>query len=424
MSIQLISKTNFADHLLVPISAPSPLPPLPASSVRIKTRLISLSTNTVTYARLGGIPGLGWWNVWEIPPPGTSLAGGLPAPSDLEQYCRISAWGYSEVVESNMPSLTVGTWLFGYQPIGTHPEILTLVAGAAPNHYNEVSEFRRHLHGIYNRYVASSVPGYSDDKAWDASIGVLFMTGYLMNRLIFACEDGLKPVHPFGNKELSFAWTEKEADITDAVVVLLACSGKTALSFAHELRSNRPEGKRVSKIIGVGSEMSKGFSEGTGLFDEVLVYEDASSKDLGKKLGIQDGENKRIVLVEFGARGDAPSRWAEALQEKTSDEKLITLVVGSDPSAKGRSALAAKTMDPKSGVYQVGAGVVRDRAIETLGLEEYWSQQDAALENFKQSGALKGVKIQRGQGIDAWKEGWDALAQGRYGADVALVYEF
>ncbi|KAK3994273.1 hypothetical protein QBC44DRAFT_322958 [Cladorrhinum sp. PSN332] len=420
MSIQLISKTNFADHLLVPIAAsPAPLPP---NSVRIETRLISLSTNTITYARLGGIPTLGWWNVWQIPPPGTTLAS-PPEPADLEKYCRISAWGYSEVVESNLPSLSAGTWLFGYQPIGTHPEILTLAPGDAPGHFAEVSEFRRGLHNIYNRYVASSAAGYSDAKALDANMGVLFMTGYLVNRLVFPFEEGLAPVHPLGMKELSFSWTGKEADIADAVIVLLACSGKTALSLAHELRYNRPEGKRPAKIVGVGSDKSKAFSERTGLFDEVLLYDDVDGEDLDKKLGIADGEKKKIVLVEFGARGDAPTRWAKTLQEKTSDEKLITLVVGGDPMAEGRSELAAKTMDPKSGVYQVGAGVVRDRAIETLGLEEYWKQQDVAFDKFKQSAAVKGVKIQRGKGIEGWKEGWDALARGNYGADAALVYE-
>ncbi|KAK4224232.1 hypothetical protein QBC38DRAFT_485918 [Podospora fimiseda] len=415
MSIQLISKTNFTDHLLVPVnSSPSSLPP---NSVRIKTRLISLSTNTVTYARLGGIPGLNWWNVWQIP----SLTS---PPPNLDAYCRISAWGYSEVIESTLPSLSSGTWLFGYQPIGTHPEILTLSPGEAPGHFAEVSEFRKSLHNIYNRYVAVSEPGYSDEKALESNLGVLFMTGYLINRFVFSFEQNISPVHPVGVKELSFAWTEKEADITDATIVFLACSGKTALSLAHELKYNRPEGKRVGRIVGVGSEKSRGFSEGTGLFDEVLLYEDVDKEDLDAKLGIVDGKKNKIVLVEFGARGDAPARWAKALQEQTSEEILVTLVIGADPLGKGRSELAAKTMDPTSGVYQVNAGGLRDRAIGAIGLEEYWKQQDEAGEEYKQSEAVKSVKIQRGKGIEGWKEGWDALAGGEYGADVAMVYEF
>ncbi|KAK4038076.1 hypothetical protein C8A01DRAFT_48253 [Parachaetomium inaequale] len=422
-SIQLISKSDFTTQHIIPVSLPAPLPPLTPGSNQalIRTHTIALTTNNFTYARRGGIPFLGWWDVWPMP-----AASSLPAPfndpSVLAGYCRIPAWGYSVVVESAVPGLAVGTMLFGVQPVGTLAEVVELDRAGedVDGHWIEVGKRRAGLNGVYNRYMVRDCT--DDDKegrGWDAVMGVLFQTGDLMNRFVFAWEEGVPAGHPLGDERLP--WTEEDADLAGAVVVILAASGKTALCFARELRAGRPKEKQPSKVVAVGSEFSRAFTTGTGLFDEVLLYSDWEDEtlDLGAELG---GEQGKVVLLDFGARGDAVDRWAKVLEGKC--KRLQALVVGGDPMAKERSEMAKRTQDPMSGVAQVFAGGMRDRAIGIVGAAKYFAHQEAAWAKFKADGGVQGLHLKWGEGLDDFSRGWDALDRGEHGPDVGLVYEF
>ncbi|KAK0736472.1 hypothetical protein B0T21DRAFT_367015 [Apiosordaria backusii] len=407
-AIQIISKTDFTAQSINP--APSPSNPLASpSSIRIQTRLISLTTNTFTYAKLGGNPLLAWWNVWP-----------LPSTVSPETHCRISAWGYSEVVESTIPSLPVGSKLFGYQPIGTRAEELQLKDANVPGHYDVVVSgdgLRKGLNSIYSRYQVRGADSTRESKGWDALFYVLWQTGWMLNRHVFAWEGGFEPSHPFGAAG-GDGWDAKRADIKGAVMILLAPSGKTGLSFAHELRRGRPEGEQPDKVVAVGSEKSKGFSESTGLFDEVLLYEQVDEIERIAKKG------QKIVLVNFAARGQAADTWATSLGEKFGADNVIVLLVGGDPSATRPAALYGKAMDPASNVYQVHAGLIREKGIENLGsAEAYYKAQEAGWEKFKSEGAIPAIQIKWGKGLDEYKAGWDALANGEYGPETGLVFE-
>jgi len=418
-AIQVISKTDHTEQHIVPLSNSATTPLTAASTVRIRTRLISLTTNVFSYARDGGrgSPGLDWYNTWPFPD-------SLPAPfNDTTKYCRVAAWGFSEVMESTIPDLPVGTELFGYQPIGTAIEELTLkhVAGGA---WKEVSERRKRLLGVYNEYVVSEPTvskglGGEDDakrsKALDAIMRVLYGSSFMLNRSTFDWNS--KGIHPFGAKQLT--WSAEDADLTGAVVFLLAPSGKTGLAFAHQLRRGRPEDKQPRKVVAVGSALSRDFSTATGLFDEVVLYGDLDAPmfDLVAVVGQKPA---KILLVNFGARGDAPEKWAEALRPLC--ERLQVVLVGSDPQAKAMGKLAALCLELDSGVHQMNAGGLRDNARHGAGALAYFEEMGAAWEGFKADGAA-GLKVVWGQGIDDYAKGWDAIVRGEYGADNGLVYE-
>ena len=111
--IQVLSKNNYEDQYLISLPNAYPLPPLGPSSIRIKSTILSLTTNNLSYARDGHL--LGWWDVHPLPP-------SIPARySDPTKFGRISAWGYAEVIESNVSGLQIGTQFYGYLPIGTLP---------------------------------------------------------------------------------------------------------------------------------------------------------------------------------------------------------------------------------------------------------------------------------------------------------------
>jgi hypothetical protein len=99
--IQVLSKNNYEDQYLVSLPNAYPLPPLGPSSIRNKSNILSLTINNCSYARDGHL--LGWWDVHPLPP-------STPARySDPTKFGRISAWGYAEVIESNVSGLQIGT---------------------------------------------------------------------------------------------------------------------------------------------------------------------------------------------------------------------------------------------------------------------------------------------------------------------------
>ncbi|KXX82977.1 hypothetical protein MMYC01_200405 [Madurella mycetomatis] len=427
-SIQLVQKSDFAKQLIIPLSGSSAQTTKLASPnhALIRTRLVALTTNNLTYARRGGLPHLAWWSVWAMPP-----RAALPPPFDgdeaeLARHCRVPGWGCVEVLASTVPGLGVGATLFGYVPVGTRAEVVELARGEVQGHWLRLDPLPggEGLNSVYKRYV--QVPGGEEGGpgvdwvglGWDAVMRVLFETGFLLNRFVFSWEGEERVVHPLGAKERR--WTPEDADIVGRVVVLLAPSGKTGLAFAHELRFGRPEGKRPAKVIAIGSARSREFSAGTGLFDDVLLYQDLddASFDLAAKLG---GHQQRIVLMDFGARGDAVDRWAEAL--KGNCERLQVLVIGADPLAQAQSETAKRIQDTTSGVEQVFAGSLRERAIEIVGAARYFEEQRATWAKFKANGAIPGLQLKWGKGLEEFSKGWDALVRGDCGPGIGLVYE-
>lgn len=361
-----------------------------------------------------------------MPSPSSSLPAPFDDPKVLEGYCRVGAWGYAEVVESCVEGLEVGAVLFGYVPIGSAGEVVELERGEGGEGegegvWVERSQGRAHLNGVYNVYLERAFSGVDgkgerESRGWDAVMEVLFGTAWLMNRFVFAWEEGVVPVHPIGGGE----WTAEDADLTGAVVIMLAASGKTGLSVARELRAGRPSEKQPLKVVAVGSERSSGFTKGTGLFDEVLRYHDLEDGDFHLRAILGGGERK-VVLMDFGARGDAVDRWAKALEGNC--KRLQVLVLGADPLATEQSETAKRTQDPQSGVAQVFAGGIRDRAIGLLGAAKYFAEQEAAWAKFNAGEAIPGLQLKWGEGLDEFSKGWDTLARGEHGPDVGLVYD-
>lgn len=428
--IQIISKTDYTAQTPVPLlpgseSTQLTTPGTPGqNTVRIRPRILGLTTNLLKCAKMGRarLPGLDWWSIWPLPPPAL-----LPKPfsdDSPEKYCRIGAWGYSQVVESSIPTLKPGAWLYGYQPISSIAEELNLrgVKGLSGG-WVEVSQRREGMLGIYNFYVETT-PEEKESMGWDALMQPFFLTSWLLNRFVFGWTGtGTGTVvHPLGDSHLP--WTKDDANLKGATVILLAASGKTGLAFAQQLRRGRPASEQPRKIVAIGSEKSKAFTAGTGWFDEVLLYDDDVNTP-----GLLDLDGKeKVLLVNFGARGDAADRWAAALGPLC---KLQILLVGTDPSFDGQSELLSLATSQPGGsqpgntsVYQSNAGRQRDRAIHILGgTRKYTDELSTAWDAFKAEGAVKGMKLSWGRGVQGFSKGWDALVRGEVGSDVGLVYQ-
>jgi hypothetical protein len=417
---QILEKADYRKQHLFKLPE-EPLLPLGESQVRIRSSIISLTTNNFTYARLGDM--LGWWNVW-------SPLSSLQEPyTDSSKYGRISAWGYATVIDSAIASLPMGTKLYGYLPISTVPEVLTLEESTAiPGHFVEKSPHRQHLFNSYNRYLMLSSIGLISNSrqsmGMDSLIFPAFETAFNLNRHVFPWEPGYTPIKPgFGipnNPELG----ANNTSLRDTVVVILSSSGKTALSFALQLKNNRPVEHRPAKVISVSSEATRPFLENTGLFDHTLLYTDINDPkppNLDSILGSDSGA--KIALFNFGARGDAASEWADAAKD-LGPEPPIFVAIGSDPIPVETTVMASRfAKNAQQGWVRTNASGMKDLAMEMLGERGYFEEVAKAREAFIENGGIPGLALQWGRGMEEVGEGWDKLAKGMVGPETGLVFE-
>jgi hypothetical protein len=299
--------------------------------------------------------------------------------------------------------------------IDTSPATATTTA---PGHILEVSPHRTHLLPFYNRYLVTQpsdvVKRVRDPLGWDSLMQVLFETSYMLNRFSFAWEAGnlLPPAALVGD-----AWTSEQADITDAVVLVFAASGKTALAFAHQLKHARPADSRPRKVVAVTSAGSKVLVEGTGFYDQVLLY-DAPADEVAK---VADS-NTKLVLCDFGSRGDAFNTWTATLQPLAKSQLLLT--IGSEPKVVPHDALIKGLREAAAmGKVQVNASDVRSGAMKLLGEARYFGEFLPTWRAFVDGGAIPGLSLEWGKGMEDVGKAWEKICDGKLESQEGLLFE-
>lgn len=412
--IQVLSKNNYENQYLVSLPNAFPLPSLSPSSIRIKSIILSLTTNNFSYARIGHL--LGWWDVHPLPP-------SIPAEySDPTKFGRISAWGYAEVIESNVSGLEVGTQFYGYLPIGTLPFDMEVKLTDVAGQFAEVSKRREKQLPIYNRYFFyppnSKELRDKESLGYDALMLVLFQTGYMINRYVLAWEPS-ELVQPSGDPR--DGWTAQLGALgEDSVVLVFSPSGKTALGLAYCLKHDRPAEKKPRMVIGVGSTKSKAFTEGTGLYDKVLTY-NVDAGDLGEQLVLKP--NTKIAVVDLGSRGGAADRWAGKLRETYKDVVQIQ-VAGETKPQTPEEATAGFLARRKAEGYKalINASAMRTQAMEKNGEQRYYDDFAKVWDLVKKGSYIQGMQLVWGEGMEDLGRGWERLCKGEVGPDEGLVF--
>jgi hypothetical protein len=414
--IQVLSKQSYEDQYIVSLPDAYPLPPLGPSSIRIKSTLLSITTNNFSYARIGHL--LGWWDVHPLPP-------SIPAQySDPSKFGRISAWGYAEVIESNVSGLEVGTQFWGYLPIGTLPLDMEVKLSDISGQFFEVSKRREKQLPIYNRYFFyppnSKDLGDKESMGWDALMLILFQTGYMVNRYVFAWESN-ELVQPGGGKPTPEGWTIQQGALgKNSIVLVFSPSGKTALGLAYSLKHDRPAESKPRLVIGVGSANSKSFSEGTGLYDKVLTY-DADSGNLEEQLGLTP--DTKIAVVDIGARDGAADRWAAKLKNNYSNVVQIQIAgetKAQTPEEATAGFLARKKVKGYKGV--INASAIRSQAMDQIGEQRFYDDFAKLWDSVKTGGYIKGMRLVWGEGMEDLGRGWEKLCKGEVGPNEGLVF--
>lgn len=371
--------------------------------------------------------------------------------SDNTKWGIVPAWGFAVVVESKIPSLQAGTLLFGFWPMASAPVDLELQESAPQGRWVEISKHREQVMSIYNAYqerghfeLPAGLPQL-DYMAWASLFGATWVTGYLLNRHTFTSDPEIQPpIGPLGKK---IPWAKDNADLSQAVVVSLSASGKTARGFAWQVLTKRAQGSGPLAFLQVtqapdtiGDVASRHARIPLGAFGYSQL--DAA---VDRAAGFKP---QKLVIVDFGGRDNALKRLMGCVNEKPElkEAQTVILQVGGEqkvhpsplPLLKTKKLTLAKvySMEEALGMGQdmqqfnkilcntadildgVLASGDKQAYLDDLRLnwEQWISDKEANLPDFE---LVWGRGISGESGIRA---GWDRIATGSVAPHEGLVY--
>lgn len=204
-----------------------PRPPVTSGQALLRIDRFGLTANNVTYAVTGDR--LGYWRFF-------------PAEAG---WGRVPAWGFADVVASEVAGLDVGTRVFGYLPMATH--LLVEPTGVRSTGFADGAEHRAPLPAPYNEYRrVDGDPLYAPDaENLQALLLPLFMTSFVLEA--FMADN---------------AWFGAEQ------VLMSSASAKTTIGTAM-LASGR---EKRPRLVGLTSQGNVDFVRSLGCYDDVVTY--------------------------------------------------------------------------------------------------------------------------------------------------------
>ncbi|KAJ5371763.1 Protein of unknown function DUF2855 [Penicillium concentricum] len=438
MGVHVVSKLDNRQHASFNLEKDAQRE-LSESSVRIRTQLISLTSNNLTYALMGGF--LRWWDAYPV-------SEDYPAPyNDPSAWGIVPAWGYATVEETTIPELPKGTLLYGFWPTTSTPTDLKLKRGSPEGHWIEASDHRQQLMPLYNRYtvtptstpisalttapnpLSDSAQDELDRMAWTA----LFIggsAGYILSEYVFSPYPSQPPIHPLGN-QAGLQWTLSDGDLSSAVVVNLAASTNTARVFSYYL-SQKPHASAPLGLLQVTSGVSRIAEAGRNLASvpsKAVRYQDITSDETADWLASRKA--KKIVIVDFGGRANALEDTLSLIKNHAELQscKVVIVNVGNEQKVYSmEEIIAGREATEKLGKVQYNTSGVQDTILGSIDPEAYFATKGAQWERWLDERHLSvpGKQIVFGRGVsgaDGVEGGWDRLCDGQVGADEGLVYK-
>ncbi len=232
---------------------------LAPSAVRLKIESFSVTANNITYAVAGDQ--MGYWNFF----PGEGDRGVVPM------------WGHAVVEASNNSEITVGERVYGYLPMATHLDVLPGKVSAGG--FMDMAEHRQPMSPIYNQYSRLAAdPEHDPAREPQRMIfGPLFKTGFLIETM-FRTE----------------GWFGAE------VMVMTSASSKTSMSLASVAKDKSPQIKRV----GLTSVGNADFTEASGMYDQVLTYDQVDQLEHVGTVSVDFAGNSEVLRAVHEHLGD------------------------------------------------------------------------------------------------------------------------
>lgn len=229
-------------------------------AVRLKVETFSVTANNVTYAAIGDL--FGYWNFF-------------PAAGDMG---IVPTWGHAVVEASNHVEISVGERVYGFLPMGTHLDVLPGDIGAGS--FTDMAAHRQAMNPIYNQY-GRLANDWEHDPAREGQrmvFGPLFKTGFLIEAMF-----------------------RREGWFGAQTLLMTSASSKTSMSLASVAKDLSPTIKR----IGLTSAQHVAFVESTGLYDDVIAYDEVASLPQTKSVCVDFAGNAALLYAIHERLGDA-----------------------------------------------------------------------------------------------------------------------
>ena len=338
------------------------LPELSEGQALLRIESFSVTANNITYAVVGD--GFGYWNFF-------------PAP---EGKGIVPMWGHAVVDKSNGTELTEGERVYGYLPMATH---LGIEPGkVSPGGFVDMAAHRQPMSPIYNQYSRLAADPEHDPKREGERMiyGPLFKTGFLI-------EYFMRNADWFGAER----------------VILTSASSKTAMGLASVARQNSPG----ITCVGLTSAGNVDFVKQSGLYDEVMSYDDVGSL-----------AQVPSVSVDFAGNAGLLKAVHETLGE---DLKYSCLVGATHVEERGAGlGVAAGLPGPPPTLF-----FAPDHAValfKSVGPEEAGKQIAVAWQGFLQAAAGT-IEIETLGGLDAARNTYLDILGGNIDPAKGIVVE-
>lgn len=235
------------------------LPELSKGAIRLAVERFAFTANNMTYAVAGDM--LGYWQFF---------------PASEDDWGQIPVWATAIVVESRCDDVAIGDRLYGYFPPAEQVDLV-------PGHVNDrqlvdMAVHRQALPPLYNHY--RRLP--ADANAPRDNARILLAPLHITS---FCLWDVLK----------SRDWHGADR------ILISSASSKTSLGLAYGLYGD----DAAPTIIGLTSRGNVDFVRGTGLYDEVVAYDDVGSLDMATSVLVDMAGMPSLVAALFTHLADA-----------------------------------------------------------------------------------------------------------------------
>lgn len=368
------------------------LPPLEPDEIRLRVDKVGLSANNLFYLQMGDAPFLKFFAVYPLDDAHSHLA-------------NMPAWGVGTVIASENSDFETGEQFTGFLHM---TNVVQMKAKRTDNGFTAYGGKRDKLNPAYNGFThlrdSRSSPlkgeGAKSDLAMTASPGAL--SGFILYEL-------LQMKHFYqGNS-----------------VVLTSASSKLSLATALLLQPARESGK-ICKVIGYTSGKNRDFVAATGLYDDVLTFDQDLPGDGGLKHALVDvagdasvykRNRKKIIkaLAVGGTHADADASIFTAFRP-SGFLKMFIDMVGPDAAKRW----ASRRLNP--GLEMFFAPAVINALIDRWGQEEMDRKSDLALQQFVDAAIDAGwMSVSRCEDIDAIQSAYRRIIAGEIPPSEAVI---
>ncbi|KAL3443602.1 hypothetical protein BJX65DRAFT_285077 [Aspergillus insuetus] len=419
MDVHVVSKLDNRQHATIQV--PEPTDPLKPSSVRVRTALIGLTSNNLTYAMGGAF--LGWWDAYPLPE-------ACEAPYDNQSWGVVPAWGFATVLETAIPEISAGTTIYGLWPTSSCPVDLELAPIVSAGHWQEVSPHRQRLASFYNRYTVIDLKGQSiDSLAWDAVVYPTWAAGYILSEYVFSSNPETRPcIHPLG--AAGGNWSSEDAGLGKTVFISLAASTKTARGAAYNL-FRRPVGSGPLGLLQITSSPGPLVEAARNMHPtfptKLLCYEDIPA--CAEWLASIQPNPERIVIADFGGRDGSLDTLVTTIQgsPELQSLKLTIVAVGNQQKIYTIPEIMAMQACHTTLKVQMNTSAVQERALQIQDPKAYFDELHQRWKQWLDNRETVAPDLRLiwregiadGNGVEG---GWEALCQGKVKPEEALVY--